>query len=1741
MSQPLRPALPKIKPMWCNAGDEQGYHLYFHNITYMGPKFHNFVPESSCWGMAVAEHHLLASELPVHAAKLKAKGWRSWWSPAQPTGRGGTSAGTAVLLKSNVQAERLDFTAMDSAGLPSDFRPFTVVKLKLQGFSMVWASLYLPPGHSFGKEATEALSMLHQLLSLTQWPWVITADWNAEPSELEESGWPQAMGGRVLVPPGAKASCTSGSGRMLDFALASVSFMQVVKQADLCYQVPTKPHVAFVMTLRSDPAATRVKVLVAPRTPHISSMDKDKQIGTDGQPIWRLPDDWEIRRARMSDKQRKKDAQKQLGSSGMGCSWDFATAAAMKLNVRSTRPWPSVSELLLAGQSRWTSQIFASWLTAAEVFHATQAGTGEDDLGQWIGRGRGPRLRWTTLGVACRMGRPCWAEGSNATETWWRTALGGLQLMQKLRQRNHGLRQQKALQRHFQAMGPAPIIGEGVDADPDEAWDQMQLGQQLSQFDLEISQLHLEVLVNEAKKWHLAAERVAMDEVKKAFLEWQKAQMDPKAHAKEAHRYVKASLQPMPSILEFATDRGIDSHPQKLVDQLACEWKCWWASEHGESRAEQTMAVISQLLGQARKEPSLPDIADSDLHEAMYSLSDSTAVGSDAISPCFLKRLPPEALRQLKQQFMNWELHVALPAQLLANVVVLLPKEAGGFRPIGRTPMTLRLLFRCRRPLLRRWQCEARAQWDDAVAGSSSLQAAVLRALGVEAAVLQSRLFLLLLFDISKFFDCVPLPAIVGTARRTGYPLRLLGLALLQCLAARTLKLDKVMSLPVGPTLSILPGHSEATNLARMAIYDMMEQLAWKFPSFPTRSYVDDIASLGVEEREAEQSLALNGAALAQQLVRSLHADGYVVSSKSQLVTNSPTCQKAVVMAAAALGVKVKAVDEAKDLGLDVAWKRRGVTSASKRRAKARKKLARVAKLRHRPLRRRLVQAHYRPQAMYASEVLGLPPTVARRHRAAVAAEFGWRPGCCTYTVLVLAKQDLVADTAWRAVHLWARIWRANPDQRENWAKAWDIAYIKMTNLPATSRWKQAKGPITSLVTFLLDLGWDPACPDRWDAPSGAAMELVDDVFEPSIVRAFVQAECDVTQLIAASKGNLAQGMKGGVHWPIARRTLAKLQRQKQGTMKAGLLRTVMAGGLWPRCRSKEHGYNIDSTDCLLCGEKGADTIYHRCWECEVVVQSDLPAIKKSNHLRGRAKYEAHINPALWLRALPLLSEIRFPAAPLAEGAAWMVEGAGQIPTDARGKEALDGYVVYLDESGGTHSSTPELRRAGWGLAILRLGDPEMKMVRGYIGTVGGAAQTQNAAAIDALTFCHTHFSGTYEVCPDSSFLINGWTDLVKYASTDAAHVFAWRKMQQAQRGHQGRVTLRKVPAHMTWDKAASVGISLIDWAGNYYADRLAAKAAAKVELDKDTVAKFQNDVERLQQIQCRAVAAHSLFLEKAPEKEQGQRAELPSVLGGMLAESGHELWWLNRGRRVCCGLCQQAVPSRSLRTWLRRGPCPGRPQFSFGSTHGLRIGNTIVHNSHHNAFSRGIWVCMVCGAYAGTLEDKLGVKKLGHPCTGGRLPRGRLNLTRFWKGQHPRSGKNLPEEAPEDPIYVGLPVKLIGLRSAAGQALNGRQGRVLEFDPLLGRWKVRLDLAAAQEECEVVLVRSYCLLPGVSTQRVETTGAAAAAAGAFREAEVQKDEQPVAHVVPAARQAQAEPEFDDYIPEGFGSDVDEG
>ena len=250
------------------------------------------------------------------------------------------------------------------------------------------------------------------------------------------------------------------------------------------------------------------------------------------------------------------------------------------------------------------------------------------------------------------------------------------------------------------------------------------------------------------------------------------------------------------------------------------------------------MRLIDRL---AQKEKLLLP-TDKAVEEAIYTFKDHTALGMDMSSPRFWKWLPPRGRQHLAEFIRDCQRQRAWPWQLLSTMVVLAGKPKGDDeRPLGLINNTVRLWTRTQRPSTRAW-CAARAKhWDHPLAGSSALRSALLTAMRVELAEINNSHWVLLLFDLEKFYDCVCLAALVKATLNNQFSPTIFVMLVQVYLAPRVIQSGRCCAEPIFPTNSLVAGCGEANNMARVTLFDAIELLLSQFPATITNTFVDDV------------------------------------------------------------------------------------------------------------------------------------------------------------------------------------------------------------------------------------------------------------------------------------------------------------------------------------------------------------------------------------------------------------------------------------------------------------------------------------------------------------------------------------------------------------------------------------------------------------------------------------------------------------------------------------------------------------------------------------------------------------------------------------------------------------------------------------------------------------------------------------------------------------------------------------
>ena len=311
----------------------------------------------------------------------------------------------------------------------------------------------------------------------------------------------------------------------------------------------------------------------------------------------------------------------------------------------------------------------------------------------------------------------------------------------------------------------------------------------------------------------------------------------------------------------------------------------------------------------------MPSITRQQIKGAIDSFALTAGSGADAWQPGVLRQLSEEAVQGLLEMFNSIEQQVLWPPQLLLVIIAMIPKEVGE-RPIALLPLLVRLWQRCRKAHGRAW-CQAKhGPWDDVVAGSSAVRAALLRAFADEDAVAMDQAHGTLFWDVEKFYDSSDICKLGRHALRLGFQPVLLALALQTYVGPRSIK-GECYSQLIHPATSVLAGCGQANNMARALVYFVLEK-ANSSPCVQVRQFVDDMPQRAQGTRFSVARDLSRGATSFGAALRELNL---VTSPKSTLVVSHPAISKAVYNGLVIkFGLKIKVAASTRDLGLDAGW-----------------------------------------------------------------------------------------------------------------------------------------------------------------------------------------------------------------------------------------------------------------------------------------------------------------------------------------------------------------------------------------------------------------------------------------------------------------------------------------------------------------------------------------------------------------------------------------------------------------------------------------------------------------------------------------------------------------------------------------------------------------------------------------------------------------------------------------------------
>jgi hypothetical protein len=273
------------------------------------------------------------------------------------------------------------------------------------------------------------------------------------------------------------------------------------------------------------------------------------------------------------------------------------------------------------------------------------------------------------------------------------------------------------------------------------------------------------------------------------------------------------------------------------VDQDLNDWSKIWRRLEGIAKAPWRDADRSQVQLLPRPSPG-------ELRRASASFHPHTGVGGDHFLPIWFSWLSDALLECFADAFMDIEAVGRWPSRLLLALMHLIPKEAGGRRPIGLLASFIRLWERVRAPVVRQWRLDCWRSYNWSAPGRSAERAAWIHSVTNEAAKENELESASTLIDLVKAFEHIPLELMWRQAVKHRFPLVLMRLVLELCAGPRRLVFRRAVSAPVQSLSAVIAGLVMATDCMFLAIIDVMDDLQLRFPMVKNRylrrrSYVD--------------------------------------------------------------------------------------------------------------------------------------------------------------------------------------------------------------------------------------------------------------------------------------------------------------------------------------------------------------------------------------------------------------------------------------------------------------------------------------------------------------------------------------------------------------------------------------------------------------------------------------------------------------------------------------------------------------------------------------------------------------------------------------------------------------------------------------------------------------------------------------------------------------------------------------
>ncbi len=1542
--------------------------------------------------VATRAHVLLAQETwlsqdAVHAASAWAKrnGWKSIWAAAVEGPNGGASGGTAIFVR-------------DYLGLryppdgPHVWVPGRVVAAVLdvpEHRPMLVVSAYLIHGIGPAPANLDILSRMGQRIRAVgeEYEVVVGGDFNMEPPDFMATDFHTEIDAEVLLPATERGTFrTARSATLIDFFVVTSRLAAAVRSVVTEEGTNVRGHTPVALLFK--PEVTTLRALHLRRPPRL---ERERVYGPlPPPPDWSLPRQaaqraLEAARAGRADVQTVLDeAYRAWADQAEAELADYCGVLPKKLGERGRLPrlaWRSVVPER-APMEKAPIAAAASWLKAVAVEGkriGTSAGIGtspgSEPGGDAVDDAGADPAGFVDEADADEVARRETQRGrARRPPTSARACRDVLREMQ--RSLFDDFPDCGAGQEAQRLMGIRDCIAtevrslEQVLSDGDEGERRQAMGGPENDDEHHRSMRDricgaLGRLQDEAEEVEARATAEGKVEDRRRWSAWVSEGIE--RGAARAHAYSRAPKAWTPTEV-LRPDGSRSSAVDDLINAQRDKYRRLWRPAAGPFRYEW------------QQEDELPPLGAQRIRSAAATFAEGTATTYDGFHPRQVGLLCDDALEVLSMILAAVEAAAVWPSQVSLVVAALLPKESGGFRPIGIAAAIYRIWSKARREEADAWERRYPRSFFAAAKGDGPIDAMWRLAARQEAGIADGEVAATVTEDLHAFFETVDRDRLVREARAVGFPIAIIKAALAAYSSARMVTMNGRVSRELYPTAGVLAGCSLAMALTKVYSVRAFDRFVEEAP--PTTkldTFVDDLTLSACGTRGA----VVDDLAEAHELLAEIVRDVLLCDIAPGKSTATATTRGLAGTIARRVGISGGVTGTATILGIDnaAAAPRAALRRNSKKAKRLRAALARAKRLRQiqrtvGSRARKVFVAGIQPAATFGAHVWGVDNSELAKLRRLAAAALRPYGRCRSLGATLLWHGTPTAAAEHAPILQLARMTWAAVVQREaatqkgasiaELRRWWDVtsgyfapiaaefrnvlasAQAEGVEFPlSTARkiWGKVRGPFGAAALAAERIGWQLLDPFTIRDQHGTVFLLTNT--SPALVRKLAEEA-----LRAKMEFKLAAQYAKDEPCFRGRRAcfdfVTSAVRHGRGLAphQRGVMRAVACGALVTGQRAIKMGYQVCGL-CPLC--KGApDTLRHRFYHC--------PNVKEA--------VRAVVPDWFWREAVCAAEDQRFWTTGVCPNPADLAP----LPCLDLGivVEAVDGTVgeqdaddiarlrgrLYVDGSC-TAPVVKDLARAACAVVQTDEAGHPQRVLR--VAVPRHLPQTAQAAENFGLGIAVGALDGPATLVGDCLNVVraaNGEGRNPLGPTKTYAGILLSLLAQPVKRRWAGEVQWTKAHRSISGGETAEV---LRDIRGNQAAD-LAAKAAVALHpaigTEAETELAFYE--RRIHHVVKAAVTALEFF-PRAP----GDMPRAPKPVDEQQARRRSQHLWEYRGGAWRCSLCHDWVTAPRLPRYRRYQQCSGKTLADAGGTMARR-----GHSIYRADAELPIIFCGNCGAW---------------------------------------------------------------------------------------------------------------------------------------------------------------------------------